>query len=811
MINYPPRSSGPSLEHPMRIGIRLNSGRYQIQDRLGRGGMGTVYLAVDKHNHGQLVAIKENTSTVARVQQQFRREAEVLARLNQANLPSITDYFVECGERQYLVMDYIDGENLRDILARRSAPLAEQDIIPWVEQIMDALTYMHTWSNQHTGKVNPIIHRDIKPGNIKRASNGKIYLVDFGIAKVDIGPPLGTSSSDMPHDGYSGLYGETPLPTSYRTVTGARAFSAGYSPIEQYTGGTDVRTDIYALGATLYSLLTNRVPPEAPNIAVGETFHPPRHFNPKITRQTERVILKAMSMQPKRRYKSIEAMRLALQRRRWYSIGVPTHWLGSATTRDSKFVARPASLTEDPRRAQQSAITQVSRAEPLHRDPMFAPDHPLDSSAQNLANSSEYSHVSVAAENYASVHVTPVPAANNLTSASRTDRAWWRTSKGMVWATIIGALLIPIALLINAQFNQLPLAEHTDSSDVRDSGAITILGSPDANPHTVTPILSNSALTDDNNEASNVIGFVITPTTTDKISDSMSVEDESLQIVQKETRQPTSTPIELPSSTLISSSQTSGQVSNSISPYSTAPPRNDVEQKDNNGNGATREDERTLAQLLPNGTPTRAPTPTTTTVATSTPTSTTSSTATRSATRTPSPTRVPARATSALPTPIPTQAISVSSNVLPTPTARPATPYSLPTATATQLTLSGVSLALIEPKETVLRGQYIFRWHTDLTLTGNQAFEIILWEEGSDPMVAGLGPVGAGQYTEIRVDLDQAIDRIPQLNSGRQYRWGILLVETDPYRRLSFMGQSHSFQLERSRTSSPTKTPAPRG
>ena len=274
----------------LETGYQLQQGRYVIQSMLGQGGMGTVYLAADRNLPGRLVAIKENADASQSAQEQFQHEAVLLARLNHPNLPRVTDHFIEPSGLQYLVMDYVEGDDLREIQQQENNPLPEALVLGWIEQVMSALEHMHNWIDPATRRPSPIIHRDIKPGNIKRTPNGRIVLVDFGLAKYEANDEA--------------------------TVAGARAFTAGYSPIEQYTGGTNVRSDIYALGATLYTLLTNQRPPDAMALASGARLTPPRQLNPQLSRTTERVILHAMQVQADARYQSITAMRDALLNRR---------------------------------------------------------------------------------------------------------------------------------------------------------------------------------------------------------------------------------------------------------------------------------------------------------------------------------------------------------------------------------------------------------------------------------------------------------------------------------------------------------------
>lgn len=280
---------------------QLLQGRYRILRLLGRGGMGAVYLAEDVRLPGRQVAVKENFDPSPGGRGQFEREAIMLARLKHPSLPQVTDHFVLPSGEQYLVMEYVAGESLDEILARRGI-LPEAEVLGWVDQVTDALEYMHTWVDPVTGQSTPVIHRDIKPANIKLTQQGKIVLVDFGIAKYQTG---------------SG------------TMTGARAASPGFSPVEQYVGGTDERSDIYALGATLYTLLTSQVPLESPAIAAGMGLMPPRSLNPTVSLRVEQAILHAMQLQAADRYQSVGELRrdffgipVAIQKTSRFRLGV---------------------------------------------------------------------------------------------------------------------------------------------------------------------------------------------------------------------------------------------------------------------------------------------------------------------------------------------------------------------------------------------------------------------------------------------------------------------------------------------------------
>lgn len=242
--------------------------------------MGAVYLATDLRLNSK-VAVKENLDMSPESQKQFEVEARILAALRHPNLPRVQDFFV-AGRRQYLVMDYIAGESLEDIVKKRG-PLPAQMAIKWMEQVMEAVHYLHSQNP-------PVIHRDIKPSNIKIGSDNRAYLVDFGIAKI--------------------------LKVGSRTQAGARAVTPGYSPPEQYgMAPTDQRSDIYALGATLYFAVTGRVPPEAIERITGKTdkLIPPRSINPTIPPNLEQVILRAMRVNREERFSSVKEMMFALR------------------------------------------------------------------------------------------------------------------------------------------------------------------------------------------------------------------------------------------------------------------------------------------------------------------------------------------------------------------------------------------------------------------------------------------------------------------------------------------------------------------
>lgn len=263
--------------------------RYRLVLLVGQGAMGAVYDAEDLV-FNRRVALKEmqyapeaSDKVIEQTRAQFEREAKILATLRHPNLPRVSDYFT-FGDQQFLVMDYIEGQSLEEVMILHPGGLDEVTVLDWADQLLSALEYIH-----HHG----LVHRDVKPANIRVTPDSHIFLVDFGLVKV--------------FD-----------PASPKTATAVRGLGTPqYAPPEQYDaelGHTEPRSDLYALGATMYHLLTDEPPATVTRrVSNPGAFRTLREIKPAISPEVERVILRAMEVPVAKRFASASDMRSALK------------------------------------------------------------------------------------------------------------------------------------------------------------------------------------------------------------------------------------------------------------------------------------------------------------------------------------------------------------------------------------------------------------------------------------------------------------------------------------------------------------------
>jgi serine/threonine protein kinase len=297
-----PRGVLPLLPHT------ILQGRYRVLRKLGSGGMGAVYQAIDLRL-GHAVAIKQALTKDPELWKQFENEARLMAQLNHAVLPRVSDYFIERNQA-FFVMQFMEGASLAEIVAERREPLPSHTVVAWADQLLDALMYLHSHERQ-------IIHRDIKPHNLKVTPAGNIALLDFGLAKSQA-----ASVTEMEFG---------------RSIFG---YSPSYAPLEQIQDlGTTPQSDIYALGATLYHLLTGVKPPDALTRAMAlitsrsNPLMPAHEVNRSVSPELSAILSRAMEQNPHERYRSAMEFRDALRR------------LGRNNSKqDLEFVAHPVPI-----------------------------------------------------------------------------------------------------------------------------------------------------------------------------------------------------------------------------------------------------------------------------------------------------------------------------------------------------------------------------------------------------------------------------------------------------------------------------------
>jgi eukaryotic-like serine/threonine-protein kinase len=267
----------------------LLQNRYRVVKQIGQGGMGAVYVALDER-FGSTVAVKQTFFDDPTLSRAFEREAHLLNHLRHTALPKVSDHFTE-GEGQFLVMEFIEGSDLSELLQQRNGsafPVA--DVLNWADALLDALDYLHTHEPQ-------VIHRDIKPQNLKLTPRGQIVLLDFGLAK-------GNSTQ-----------------TRANLTASVFGYSRSYAPLEQIQGtGTDTRSDLYSLAATLYHLLTGVVPVDALTRASAiinsqpDPLRPAHLAHAQVPAAVGEILRRAMSQNAAHRQPTAAELRTALRR-----------------------------------------------------------------------------------------------------------------------------------------------------------------------------------------------------------------------------------------------------------------------------------------------------------------------------------------------------------------------------------------------------------------------------------------------------------------------------------------------------------------
>lgn len=276
---------------PLTSGTMLQAGRYAVDRALGKGGMGSVYLARDTHVNAKLVVIKEMANIYAteeerrEAEQDFQAEMATLASLSHPNIPQISDFFTE-SNRHFAVQEYVSGQDLQKTLEGVQVPnqrpqgLPEKHVLGWSSQVLSVLDYLE-------GQNPQVIHRDIKPANIIVDANNRVRVVDFGIASHKYRPGTKQAAAQL----------STALGTP------------GYAPREQFTGQETPLSDLYALGATMHHLMTGRDPTKATPLF---TYPSMRTLNAKISEGSNHIVARAVQDEPSKRYQSAAEMKKAV-------------------------------------------------------------------------------------------------------------------------------------------------------------------------------------------------------------------------------------------------------------------------------------------------------------------------------------------------------------------------------------------------------------------------------------------------------------------------------------------------------------------
>ncbi|MFM8322429.1 MAG: protein kinase domain-containing protein [Chloroflexota bacterium] len=274
------------------------NGRYRIDSQIGQGSLGAVYAAWDT-NLNMPVAVKEQGIASPEAVRRFTRQARALAGLRHLGLPYVIDHFSLPEQGQYLVTEFVNGQNLQSLAVQQAGGLSEHSVLPWFIEVCDALSYLHQQDP-------PVLHRDVKPANIRITPQGHAVLVDYGIGPT--AAPADPPAADLP----SADPAQQPA-AALPPAPGPRPSSNPFSAPEAGQPSADGRADLYALAASLYAVLCACPPLSAAARQSGGELTPPRRLNPGVSTTCEAAIQQALQLDPQRRFQSLAAFKEALR------------------------------------------------------------------------------------------------------------------------------------------------------------------------------------------------------------------------------------------------------------------------------------------------------------------------------------------------------------------------------------------------------------------------------------------------------------------------------------------------------------------
>ncbi|HEX3560499.1 MAG TPA: serine/threonine-protein kinase [Pyrinomonadaceae bacterium] len=331
--------------------------RYRIVRKLGEGGMGAVYEALDL-TFNCPVAVKQTFAETDEHRHFFKREATLLAHLRHAALPKVTDYFM-LKNGVFLVMEFIPGDDLMHMLKARGGPFFPADVLHWADVLLNALNFLH----RH--EPTPIIHRDIKPPNLKLTTEGEIILLDFGLAKGRAGQ-MSSAGSNQSILGFTPGYAplEQVLHADQRWIEALSAINYD-EVVRVFDEPTDQRSDIFSLGATLYHLMTGSIPRDASTRALSvwagrpDPLIPPHQLNSQISPAVSAVLTRAMALNMADRFATAAEMRRMLHEAQQAPFTLADPFVRQTSDRQGDSDHAPPPQTVDTKRETDAATTQA--------------------------------------------------------------------------------------------------------------------------------------------------------------------------------------------------------------------------------------------------------------------------------------------------------------------------------------------------------------------------------------------------------------------------------------------------------------------